>query len=241
MSPWWAVAAYVVAVFSAGGAMRAFVPDATVLQASLVWLVPAFAAGVTWLVGRRTLAIMLPAPVPRRQLVAHTILGAVAAAALAALTWIGWLLVPAPSSAPVDVLPLWLAAIPLAFALELGWRGTLQPLVEPRLGRMGASLGVGLVWAAWRLELDDGATIVATLVLSLALSVLLGYLGTGAWWQRWITAGVAQAVLSVAIAGADVTGPRALVLAGASVVVAVVWLLMFRSAQRRRAARAEAA
>lgn len=246
MSPWWAVATYVVAVFCLGSLARLVDPEASALSPSLLWLAPAVAACVTWLVGRRTLAIMMPAPVPRRQLVAHTILGAagamlvvvLAAAAVGIAT--GLDVLPDADAARVDVLPLWLMAVPFAFALELGWRGTLQPLVESRLGRLWASIAVGVAWAAWRLELDDASTFVGTLVGSIALSVLLGFVGTGSWWQRWITAGVAQSVLSVAFAATAWDGPRSLIVAGASVVVTIAWLLLFRSAQRRRAARAAA-
>ncbi|MFC7430883.1 MULTISPECIES: hypothetical protein [unclassified Agrococcus] len=246
MSPWWAVATFVVTVFTAGGLARLVDPAASADSPSLLWAAPAVAAGVTWLIGRRALAIMLPGPVPRRQLVAHTILGAAAAALVVVLAAAGIGIATGIDAIPehdarVDVLPLWLLAVPCAFALELGWRGTLQPLVESRLGRMGASVAVGLVWAAWRLEVDEASTIVGTIVTSIALSVLLGYLSTGAWWQRWITAGVAQSILTFAFAGFAWDGPRSLIVAAASVVVTVAWLLMFRSAQRRRARAADAA
>lgn len=244
MSPWWAVATFVVTVFTAGGLARLVDPAASADSPSLLWAAPAVAAGVTWLVGRRALAIMLPGPVPRRQLVAHTILGAAAAALVVVLSAAGIGIatgagaIPESGDARSDVLPLWLLAVPCAFALELGWRATLQPLVESRLGRLWASVAVGVAWAAWRLEVDEASTLVGTIVTSIALSVLLGYLCTGSWWQRWITAGVAQSVVALAFAGAEWDGPRSLVVAGASVVVTVAWLLMFRAAQRRRAARA---
>ncbi|WP_175414101.1 CPBP family glutamic-type intramembrane protease [Agrococcus sp. SGAir0287] len=249
MSPWWAVATYVVALFTASGLIRLLDPTASTASPSWLWLAPALAAGITWLVGRRALAIMLPAPVSTRQVRAHTILGVGAAVVLLALVGIGLVLLGrdalAGAALGASVLPTVLLLVPLAFALELGWRGTLQPLLEPRIGRLWACLAVGVAWAAWRLEVDDAAGIVATLVTSVALSVLLGYLGTGSWWQRWITAGVVQALVSVGlvlVAGsARFEGAGSLVVAGASVVVAVVWLLMFRAAQRRRAARAASA
>lgn len=245
MSPWWAVATYVVALFTAGGLLRIVDPAASTAAPSLLWLAPAIAAGVTWLVGRRALAIMLPAPVRRQQVVAHTILGIAAALALVGLVALGRLLLAGADAAVVaPPLAAVLLAVPFAFALELGWRGLLQPLVESRIARIWACVAVGVVWAAWRLEVDDAATsIVGTLVASIALSVLLGYLGNGSWWQRWITAGVVQSILSIGLAlvvGVDPTGGASLVVAGASVVVAIVWMLMFRSAQRRRAARAAA-
>ncbi|GAA2172040.1 hypothetical protein GCM10009846_08400 [Agrococcus versicolor] len=243
MSPWWAVATYVVTVFTAGGLVRLLDPAAASDAPSLLWLAPALAAGVTWLIGRRALAIMLPGPVSRRQLVAHTILGVGAAIVLLVLVAIGLAFVP-HRDAPSAVVPILLAAVPLAVAFELGWRGVLQPLVESRIGRLWASVGVGVVWAAWRLEVDETSTLLGTIVTSIALSVLLGYLGNGSWWQRWITAGVVQAIVSVGLvllAGVDHTGGASLVVAGASVVTAAIWLVMFRVAQRRRAARAAAA
>ena len=124
------------------------------------------------------------------------------------------------------------AAAPAGSAMQFG---LFVPQVIPMVV-------VGVVWAAWRLEVDDEATsILGTLVASVALSVLLGYLGNGSWWQRWITAGVVQSILSIGlafVAGTDPTGTVSLVVAGASVVIAVAWMLMFRAAQRRRAARA---
>lgn len=246
MSPWWAVATYVVALFTAGGLVRLLDASAPSDAPSLLWLAPAVAAGITWLVGRRVLAIMLPAPVRRQQMVAHTILGVTAAGLLVGLVALGLVLLPAGAAdlRPPTVTTL-LLAVPFAFALELGWRGLLQPLVESRIARIWACVAVGVVWAAWRLEVDDAAaSIVGTLVASIALSVLLGYLGNGSWWQRWITAGVVQSVLSIGlafVAGTDQSGGASLVVAGASVVVAVAWMLMFRAAQRRRAARAAAA
>ncbi|SDH87847.1 CPBP family glutamic-type intramembrane protease [Agrococcus jejuensis] len=242
MSPWWAVATYVVALFTAGGLLRLVDPVAPTGSPSLLWLAPAIAAGLTWLVGRRALGIMLPAPVRRQQVIAHTILGVAAAGLLVALVALGVVLLPGDDVVMGPTLQTLALAVPLAFALELGWRGVLQPLVESRIARIWACVAVGVVWAAWRLEVDDEATsIVGTLVASIALSVLLGYLGNGSWWQRWITAGVVQSILSIGlalIAGTDPTGSASLVVAGASVVVAVAWMLMFRAAQRRRAARA---
>lgn len=243
MSPWWAVATYVVALFTAGGLLRFVDATATTDAPSLLWLAPAIAAGVTWLLGRRALGIMLPAPVRRQQVVAHTVLGIAAAGLLVALVALGVVLLPAGvADVTGPTLQTLALAVPLAFALELGWRGVLQPLVESRIARIWACVVVGVVWAAWRLEVDDEATsIVGTLVTSIALSVLLGYLGNGSWWQRWITAGAVQSFLSVGlalIAGTDPNGAVSLVVAGASVVIAVAWMLMFRAAQRRRAARA---
>lgn len=246
MSPWWAVATYVVALFTATGLVRLLDSSATSDAPSLLWVAPAVAAGATWLVGRRALAIMLPAAVPRRQVIAHTVLGVAAAGVLVGVVALGAALLPVDAvDATAPTLPTLLLAVPFAFALELGWRGLLQPLVESRIARIWACIAVGVVWAAWRLEVDDEATsIVGTLVASVALSVLLGYLGNGAWWQRWITAGVVQSILSIGlafVAGTDPTGAVSLVVAGASVVIAIVWMLMFRAAQRRRAARGSAA
>lgn len=80
---------------------------------------------------------------------------------------------------------------------ELGWRGFLQPRLQQRIGAFGASLAVGVVWAAWhafdlvrrpdRFQLDDYGLFALYVV---ATSGVLGWI-----WNR------SRGSVSVAIVG----------------------------------------
>lgn len=66
---------------------------------------------------------------------------------------------------------------------EIGWRGFALPRLVPRFGAWGASLILGVVWAAWHVPLffmpgmpQFGMPIPAFMIYTVALSVVLTYL-----------------------------------------------------------------
>jgi uncharacterized protein len=123
---------------------------------------------------------------------------------------------------------------------ELGWRGVAQPELEGGIGRRGAALLIGIVWAAWHLPLFllPGVSqyktyfpvfAINTVGLALILAWLYGRTGS-------ILLCILFHAASNAIVALGFTVPsnqRGLALVNATLTVAVGWLLL---AQESRAA-----
>lgn len=95
---------------------------------------------------------------------------------------------------------------------ETGWRGTLLPMVRPRLGHRCAILLVGAIWGVWHLPLlltDEGVNadvpIYAYPALALGLSAVL----------TWVYDAAGQSVASAALAHGALNATMAPVLAAA--------------------------
>lgn len=215
---------------------------------SLASLGPALGALAVWIFHRATVAELMPAPVARRQFIAHLVLGVVAALVFAGLlfgiTEMQIRVLPPAADAP----PAWLAIPGLllgALLQELGWRATLQPLLERGGSRLLACLGVGLLWGFWWVQLlsvePSVVAIGSVMLASLALSVLLGYFGNGSPLQRAAAATLVHWLVVTALY--LIVGPGMLDDSGALAyliaigVTAVVFMAMFVAAQRKRAKR----
>lgn len=242
------IAVFIVATFVGAGVLS-IVQAWLELDARAVPLVPyapAIGALVTWAATWRVLGALLPTPVARRQFVAHTVLGVAAAGVFAALFALGVALLAGGGDANFAAVPFALVLLAHAaagFVSEAGWRGVLQPLLEQTTSRPAAAVFTGVVWGLIAAQMfGELAAAAAFALFAIAASLLLGYLGNGAWWQRAVTAGVVHALVAVALvalAGNRAAEPGVLLIAAvAMALVTTAWLLMFRAAQRKRAARA---
>lgn len=220
----------------------------------LAALGPAAGALAAWASHRRTLEGLWPAPVARRQVIAHLVLGVVASAVLVGLTFA----VLAFTNVEVPVAEFGVAGVPpfvtvmgivVAIALqELAIRGFAQPILELAGSRLLATIIVGLVWAFWVVQMfpmqDTALTVGAVVLAVTAIAVLLGHLGNGSVVQRVALTTVVHAIIALTVAfvtgGQEITQPVALALLAASVVTTVVFMAMFVAAQRKRARRAAA-
>ena len=207
---------------------------------------PLIGAAVTSLIVPATSRPEPPQPVGRRQWVAHTILGVLAAGVFALLVWIGFSLLHVPTvdlgrAGAGTVVIAMLGGLLGAAAQEVGWRGFLQPTLESRMPRIGASVIVGLVWSLWYVnaftDIVTGIMLFATYV---PLSILLGYLGNGSVFQRVLTTAIVHWLITLpvtflaGIAGSVVQFAVAL----ASIAVTSIFMVMFAVATKRRRARA---
>lgn len=87
-----------------------------------------------------------------------------------------------------------------ALGEEFGWRGFLQPAFEARIGPIGAATVVGLIWSIWHVDrLADPLMFVGFAIFSIGLSLVMGYLGGGTWWQRGLVAGVVHWLVNVSL------------------------------------------
>lgn len=189
-----------------------------------------------------------PEPVVRKQWIAHTILGVGAAALFALLLWGGLAIFNVPavdlsrSGAGTVVIAL-AAGLIGALAQEIGWRGFLQPLLESRMSRLGASLIVGMLWSLWYVSaLTDVLTALLLFATYVPFGILLGHLGNGAAWQRVTTTTLVHWLLTLPImflAGIGGTLVQAVV-AVAAIIVTASFMAMFVVATKRRKARAAA-
>ncbi|WP_293698685.1 CPBP family intramembrane glutamic endopeptidase [uncultured Agrococcus sp.] len=209
---------------------------------------PLIGAAVTSLIVPATSRPEPPQPVGRRQWVAHTILGVAAAAVFALLVWIGFglLHVTAPDlgrAGAGTVVIAMLGGLLGAAAQEVGWRGFLQPTLESRMPRIGASVIVGLVWSLWYVnaftDIVTGILLFATYV---PLSILLGHLGNGSIFQRVLTTAIVHWLITLpvtflgGIAGSVVQFAVAL----ASIAATTMFMVMFVIATKRRRAKTAA-
>lgn len=207
---------------------------------------PLIGAAVTSLVVPATSRPDPPRAVARKQWIAHTILGVVAAGLFALLVWIGFTAAQVPG---VDLSRAGAGTVAIAMlggllgaaAQEVGWRGFLQPTLESRMPRVGSAVIVGLVWTLWYVnaytDILTGVLLFATYV---PLSILLGYLGNGSVVQRVLTTALVHWLITLPVtffAGFSGFAVQAVV-AAATIVVTALFMVMFVVATRRRRARA---
>ena len=220
----------------------------------LAALGPAVGALAAWASHRRTLEGLWPAPVARRQVIAHLVLGVVASAVFLGLT----LAVLALAGVALPVAEFGVEGVPavvtivgiiVAVALqELAIRGFAQPILELAGSRLLATIIIGLVWGFWVVQMfpmhDTALTVGAVVLAVTAFAVLLGHLGNGSVLQRVALTTVVHAIVAVAVAlmaGArEITQPVALALLAASAITTIVFMAMFAAAQKKRARRATA-
>ncbi|MFF3066361.1 CPBP family intramembrane glutamic endopeptidase [Oerskovia sp. NPDC057915] len=238
---------FVLATFVASGAMLLLqqVSGLGTDVLPLVQLGPAIGAGVTSAVFRGRLSPLLPDAVPRRQVVAHLVL------AFAACLLYGGVLVAAllaqgvrlegahaAGAVPFALVPLLLLVG--AAGEEIGWRGTLQPLLENRFSLLVASIVTGLVWGVWHVQVFTAGpvVIVGFLLATVALSVLVGHFGRGTVRQRVALATLVHWLVNLALLvtlGDRHSTPEGTVAnATAAIVTAAVFMAMFAAAQRKR-------
>lgn len=189
-----------------------------------------------------------PAAVKRKQFIAHTILGIAAAVLFGLLVLAGLAMFQVPAAdlsrhgfgSVVIVLVIGLAG---ALAQEIGWRGFLQPLLETRMPRLGASVIVGMLWSLWYVSaLTDLLTGLLLFLTFVPLGILLGHLGNGAAWQRVVTTTIVHWLITLPVLFfAGVSGVMVdTVVAVAAVIVTAVFMAMFVVATQRRKQRAKA-
>ena len=207
---------------------------------------PLIGAAVTSLVVPATTRPDPPQAVARKQWIAHTVLGVVAAGLFALLAWIGLTVMQVPG---VDLSRAGIGTVAIAMlggllgaaAQEVGWRGFLQPTLESRMPRIGAAVIVGLVWSLWYVNAyTDLLTAVLLFATYVPLSILLGYLGNGSVVQRVLTTAVAHWLITLPVTFLAGVGGFAvhIVSALAAIVVTAVFMVMFVVATKRRRARA---
>lgn len=142
-----------------------------------------------------------------------------AAAVVHRLVTSGW---PPFGTTPVALLALGIAVSTWGQAgEEVGWRGYALPRLARHFGLGGASLVLGVVWAAWHLPLfilpDSGSTgqsFAVYLLHVMALSVVLAFL-------YWRTGG---SLLLVMLMHASVNNTTGLVPAAVGGAVTPIWL-----------------
>lgn len=207
---------------------------------------PLIGAAVTSLVVPATTRPDPPSAVSRKQWIAHSILGVVAALVFALLVWIGLMIADVPgvdlgrAGAGTVAIAL-LGGLIGAAAQEVGWRGFLQPTLETRMPRIGAAVITGLVWSLWYVNAyTDVLTALLLFATYVPLSILLGYLGNGSVVQRVLTTALVHWLITLpATFLAGVGGfPVQTVVAVAAIVVTALFMAMFVVATKRRRARA---
>jgi membrane protease YdiL (CAAX protease family) len=125
-----------------------------------------------------------------------------------------------------------------ACAEELGWRCFLQPLLRTRARVVGASLTVGLLWGAWHVPVIANGPVYAAafLVQTLALSVILGLALDRSGRSRLPLAGGFHMLVNIGLLllmnEESGTIEPMLMLDGATVIAAALWLLAGRRQDR---------
>jgi len=87
---------------------------------------------------------------------------------------------------PISAAPLsWLGVVVFVMVLgeEIGWRGFALPTLQARFGPLGASIAVGIIWAAWHFPLffmsgmpQYQSPFAAYVIYTIALSTILTFL-----------------------------------------------------------------
>ncbi|MFI6170291.1 CPBP family intramembrane glutamic endopeptidase [Nocardia sp. NPDC051052] len=205
---WTFIGIYVLTTLLGSAAMLALQPVSGIDRAalSLVQFAPALGALATWLIGRKVLGPLFPAPVSNRQvrdnlgylLAACLLLSALIACATAVA---GHDLVGPVAVGGVPFVVFFVVQLIGATGEEIGWRGFLQPLLETRMRRFVAIAVTGAVWALWHVQAFGAGPVVAVsfFVSTMAFAALLGTLGTGGFWQRVLVAAVGHWLINVGI------------------------------------------
>lgn len=214
---------------------------------SLAQYGPALAALVTWLVFRRRICEVMPAPVSSGQVRAHTVLGVAACTLFAALFWVGYVVVGGQETYGVRsvggipfaaIAVIWLVG---ATAEEIGWRGVLQPSLESEMPRWGAGVLTGVLWSVWHLPvMAQGVAVAGVFIASTTVfSVLLAYLGNGSPGQRVITTSIVHWLVNLAllvVSGTSIGLSELLPELAAISLTTVVFLTLFSRARTARSA-----
>ncbi|WP_433659260.1 CPBP family intramembrane glutamic endopeptidase [Nocardia sp. CA-128927] len=242
---WTFIGIYVLATLLGSAAMLALQPVSGIDPAalSLVQFAPALGALVTWLIGRKVLGPLLPAPVSARQVREN--LGYI----VAACVLLSLLIAGATALAGRDLVgPVAVGGAPFvvfvviqlvgATGEEIGWRGFLQPLLESRMRRVVAIAVTGAMWALWHVQAFGAGPVVAVsfFVSTMAFAALLGALGTGGLWQRVLVAAVGHWLINVGIyltVGNETLGRPHIVIAAVGAVFVAAATLAVRSWRTR--------
>ncbi|GLZ78465.1 hypothetical protein Afil01_32720 [Actinorhabdospora filicis] len=172
-----AAAFYTIAIL-ASGALASIQPathiPGEVLQ--LVQLGPAIAVAILALLWRRRITPALAGTIGgRARPIAVLLTGpAIIAAASAA-----YALIRSRSGFEAPEHPFALIAVAQfagACAEEIGWRGLLQPLLRARFGLLTSSVTVGVMWAAWHVQVfaQDPLYAASFVLAAVSMSVVLG-------------------------------------------------------------------
>lgn len=83
---------------------------------------------------------------------------------------------------------------------EVGWRGFLQPSLERVWHPLPAAIATGGIWALWHVQvLANPLFFIAFAGVCILVSLFLGRIALGAWWQRGILAGLVHWAINVGI------------------------------------------
>lgn len=138
-----------------------------------------------------------------------------------------------------SVLALLIAQVIGAAAEEAGWRCLLQPSLESRFPRLGASLLVGVLWGVWHVPtLTQGAVVAASFMISaVSMSVIMGALLAAARGSNLVIAALFHTAINIGMfwmfkEGGDGASETS-ALAAVTLVVAVLSVLIERARARR--------
>ncbi|WP_280347102.1 type II CAAX endopeptidase family protein [Nocardia neocaledoniensis] len=243
---WFALCVYALATLLASAILLAVQPHSGIDPAalSLVQFGPAMGGLVTWLMCRRTIAGVLPAAVSVRRV-------GVNLAAIVAVCVTYWSLITLAGvvAGTATVGPAAVGAVPFAVFLvlqfvgaggeEIGWRGLMQPMLESRMAKVAAVSATGAGWALWHVQAFTAGLVIAVcfFVATLAFAVVLGYLGTGSFWQRVLVASIGHWLINIAgylVAGDGTLDRTQIVFVAAAAVVVAAGSMGLRALGRSR-------
>lgn len=172
--------------------------------ASLMQAAPTLGLATTALIFRERLIALLPERENAARFGKRFLIAVLVMVAYAAFTYL--------LARTVDVLPTELPytggvlALYLLWQLlgalgeEFGWRGFLQPFFERRTGKIWAAVIVGLIWAAWHVDrLAQPTIFIGFAITSIGISLAMGLLTGGCWWQRGLVAGFIHWILNISL------------------------------------------
>lgn len=78
--------------------------------------------------------------------------------------------------------------------------GVMQPILESRMARFAAVSVTGATWALWHVQafVAGPVTAVCFFVSAMAFAIVLGYLSTGSFRQRVLTASIGHWLINIA-------------------------------------------
>ncbi|MFF2550863.1 CPBP family intramembrane glutamic endopeptidase [Nocardia sp. NPDC058058] len=204
---WLALGVYILSTLAASVALLAVQPHSGIDAAalSLVQFAPALGALTTWLAFRKTIAQALPPAISARLLSVNLLVTVTACVLFGLLITAAALLTNTTLTGPAPVGGVPFAVfIPLqligAVGEEIGWRGLMQPVLESRLTKLTAIAITGTTWALWHVQAFTAGPITALsfFIGVLAFATILGYLSTGTFPQRVLTAAIGHWLINLA-------------------------------------------
>ncbi|MEU8901407.1 type II CAAX endopeptidase family protein [Nocardia sp. NPDC048505] len=234
---WTILGVYALSTLTASAALIAAQPHSGIDPAalSLVQFGPALGALITWLIFRKTVSELLPAPVSWRRVGAN-------AGAMVAVCVLFWLAITAGALlSDIDMVgPAAVGAVPFAVFValqllgacgeEIGWRGVMQPLLESRMAKFAAIAATGATWALWHVQafVVGPVPAVCFFLSAMSFAIVLGYVASGSFYQRVMVASIGHWLINVAwylLAGDNTLDrPQIVFEAVAAVLIAVVVL-----------------